>query len=142
MKIDARIAIAGLALFAAGTAAQIPADFSEAQQVRYQSLLKELRCLVCQNQTLAESNAELAGELRERVAEMIRQGADDEAIFAFMTERYGDFVRYRPPLEPRTYPLWALPVLLLAVLLAALLRFIVVQSRRSSAARKQGGEDE
>ena len=100
------------------------------QQVRYYALLEELRCLVCQNQTLAESNAELAGDLRNRVLTMVKDGVSDDEILSFMTERYGDFIRYRPPLKPKTYLLWAMPLILLVLLLTALLRFVAVQSRK------------
>ncbi len=106
------------------------AELSGEQEARYRALLEELRCLVCQNQTLAESNAELAGDLRGRVLTMVEDGESDEAILSFMTERYGDFIRYRPPVNPRTYLLWAMPLLLLAGLLTALFRFVAAQSRK------------
>ena len=111
----------------------VAAEVSEKYQARYQTLLEELRCLVCQNQTLAESNAELAGELRDQVSSMLEEGAGDEAILTFMTERYGDFVRYRPPFNARTWLLWLTPLILLATLLAALTRFVL---RRQKSARK------
>ncbi len=107
----------------------VAAEVSQQHQARYQALLEELRCLVCQNQTLAESNAELAGDLRDQVASMLEAGASDEAVLLFMTERYGDFIRYRPPLEARTYLLWLAPLILLVVLLAALIRFVLRQQK-------------
>lgn len=105
------------------------AELSPEQEARYLSLLEELRCLVCQNQTLAESSAELAGDLRGRVLQMVEEGASDEAILSFMTERYGDFVRYRPPFDSRTWLLWLAPLILLAGLLFALFRFVSAQEK-------------
>ncbi|MGD8978194.1 MAG: cytochrome c-type biogenesis protein CcmH [Gammaproteobacteria bacterium] len=84
-------------------------------QARYERLTNELRCLVCQNQTVADSNADLARDLRDETREMLLEGASDEQIVAFMTERYGDFVLYRPPLSSRTLVLWAAPALLLLI---------------------------
>lgn len=95
---------------------------------RYTRLLSELRCLVCQNQSLADSDAGLASDLRAQVREMLEGGASDEEIKIFMTERYGDFVLYDPPLAPRTYVLWAAPFVLLA--LTVLLLFRHVAGRR------------
>ena len=69
------------------------------QQVAYETLTKELRCLVCQNQTIADSNAELAADLRRHVYEMLQQGKSKEEIIQFMTDRYGDFVLYKPPFK-------------------------------------------
>jgi cytochrome c-type biogenesis protein CcmH len=84
-----------------------------AQQARYERLIKDLRCLVCQNQSIADSNATLAGDLRREVREMMIAGQTDDQIRDFMTARYGDFVLYRPPVSPRTWLLWSAPVLLL-----------------------------
>lgn len=91
---------------------------------RYRALLYELRCLVCQNQTLADSNAELAGDLRRRVRILMDQGLSDAQIFAHLQARYGDFVLYRPPLAWRTAALWAGPFLLLLLAAGLLLRRI------------------
>jgi cytochrome c-type biogenesis protein CcmH len=74
----------------------------------------ELRCLVCQNQTIADSHAELAVDLKNQVREMVRQGKTRDDIVDYMVQRYGDFVRYRPPVKPTTYLLWVGPFLLLA----------------------------
>ncbi|MGB5589127.1 MAG: cytochrome c-type biogenesis protein, partial [Gammaproteobacteria bacterium] len=84
-------------------------------QARYERLTNELRCLVCQNQTVADSNADLARDLRDQTREMLLDGASDEQIVTFMTERYGDFVLYRPPLTARTVLLWAAPALFLII---------------------------
>jgi len=99
------------------------------QEQRYHDLIKELRCLVCQNQSLAESDAGLAADLRDEVKAMIIEGADDNEIFRFMTERYGDFVLYQPPLKPQNYLLWVAPFLLLLVGLAVLIRNVARQNR-------------
>ncbi|MBL8276932.1 MAG: cytochrome c-type biogenesis protein CcmH [Pelomonas sp.] len=72
----------------------------------------ELRCLVCQNQTVADSHAALAVDLRNQVRDMLRLGASDDEVLRYMTDRYGDFVRYRPALQARTALLWAGPALL------------------------------
>ena len=79
---------------------------------RYQNILEELRCLVCQNQTLADSGSGLANDLRVEVKQMLEQGATDEEILKFMSDRYGDFVLYKPPVKPRTLLLWFGPFLL------------------------------
>jgi cytochrome c-type biogenesis protein CcmH len=73
---------------------------------RVQSFARQVRCLVCQNETLADSRAELATDLKREIREQMKIGRSDGEILAFLTERYGDFVWYRPPLKPRTYLLW------------------------------------
>jgi len=88
-------------------------------QARYERLTNELRCLVCQNQTVADSNADLARDLRDQTREMLIGGSTDEQIVAFMTDRYGDFVLYRPPLTARTILLWTAPALFLIIGLLA-----------------------
>jgi cytochrome c-type biogenesis protein CcmH len=84
-----------------------------AMQARYEHINRELRCLVCQNQTIADSNATLAQDLRREVREMMNAGKTDEEIRTFMLERYGDFVLYRPRMTAGNFFLWAAPVLLL-----------------------------
>lgn len=83
------------------------------KQARYTRLVHELRCLVCQNQTIADSNAELATDLRNKVGDMIEAGMTDAEIIEFLTSRYGDFVLYRPPVQGNTMLLWLGPFLLL-----------------------------
>ncbi len=80
---------------------------------QYKTLIKELRCLVCQNQTIADSNADLAKDLRQQVYEMLLQGKTRKEIVDYMLARYGDFVLYRPPLKGKTLLLWAGPVIFL-----------------------------
>jgi cytochrome c-type biogenesis protein CcmH len=89
---------------------QLPDPRQEAQA---KALMEELRCLVCQGQSIADSNAELAGDMRAMVRQRIAAGEKPEAVRAWLIERYGDWVSYRPPVEPMTWPLWAAPLLLL-----------------------------
>lgn len=117
-------------LFSAMTAAY--AADPAALDARVQKLAEELRCLVCQNQSLADSNADLAIDLKNQVREQIKQGASDQQVIAFMTERYGDFVLYRPPLKATTLLLWFGPGLLLIGGLIAL--FMRLRRRAKGAA--------
>ena len=87
---------------------------SSSQESRYKALIAELRCLVCQNQNLADSNAELARDLRLLTYNMILSGSSDSEIVQFMVSRYGDFVLYRPLFKPKTALLWLAPLILLA----------------------------
>lgn len=109
------------------------------QQARYERLTNELRCLVCQNQTVADSNADLAKDLRDQTRRMIETGATDEQILTFMTERYGDFVLYRPPVRARTALLWAAPILLL--LAGALSAGLVIRRRSRDIDIPEHGEE-
>ena len=94
------------------------------QQARYERLNRELRCLQCQNQTIADSTAPLAADLRREVREMMKAGRTDAEIRQFMLERYGDFVLYRPRMSAATFLLWAAPGLLLVIGALAAVRFI------------------
>jgi cytochrome c-type biogenesis protein CcmH len=104
-----------------------------AEQARFERLIRDLRCLVCRSESIADSNATLAADLRREVEELMRAGRTDAEIRAYMTERYGDFVLMRPPVAPRTWLLWAAPAVFLAGGFAAAL---VVVRRRSRAARE------
>jgi len=106
-----------------GQTAQPLAEDPELEK-RLQALSQELRCLVCQNETLADSRAGLAEDLRREIREQMRAGKTDQEIVTFLTGRYGDFVLYRPRVTPTTYLLWFGPFLLLAVGLAVLYRQI------------------
>jgi cytochrome c-type biogenesis protein CcmH len=93
-----------------------PLPFADrAEEVRFQDLVRELRCLVCQNQNLADSDATLAKDLRAEVFELMRSGKSDAEIKTFLTDRYGDFVLYKPPVKPGTWVLWFGPLLVLAI---------------------------
>jgi cytochrome c-type biogenesis protein CcmH len=83
------------------------------QETRAQALMEELRCLVCQGQSIADSDADLAGDMRDLVRRRIAAGEKPEAIRAWLIERYGDWISYRPTAEPINWPLWAAPVILL-----------------------------
>ena len=107
-------------------------------ETRVQRLATELRCLVCQNQTIADSNSGLADDLRNQVREQLRRGASDEQVLQFMTDRYGDFVLYRPPFKASTALLWAGPTALLVIGLGAL---VLVLRRRSKLAPDQFEND-
>ncbi len=112
-------------------------DFKDAaEQARYERLIRDLRCLVCQNESIADSNAPLASDLRREVRELMTEGKDDAEIHVFLTERYGDFVLYRPPLRPRTWLLWSAPVLFL---LGGLAVVGMIVARRARAARADPG---
>ena len=89
-------------------------------EARMLEITGELRCLVCQNQTIADSHADLAVDLRQEVREMLKRGQTPEQIRRYMTDRYGDFILYRPPLKPSTAVLWLAPAGLLAIALVAL----------------------
>ena len=93
-----------------------------ALELRVMRLSNELRCLVCQNQTIADSHAPLAIDLRNQVREQLREGKSEEEILSYMVQRYGDFVRYRPPVKMQTLVLWFGPFLLLAGGVFALMR--------------------
>jgi len=89
-------------------------EFSSAEmESQYKKLVNELRCLVCQNQNLADSNSELAQDLRKEVYQMLEKGNSDDEIIDFMVARYGDFVLYKPPFKPVTFLLWLGPFVLL-----------------------------
>ena len=113
------------ALFTLGVlAADTPVTFeSPADRERYDTLLEELRCLVCQNQSLSDSHAELAQDLRDQVYAMIMDGKDNAAIADFMVARYGDFVLYKPPVKSSTWLLWFGPLLMLVLALAVVAIF-------------------
>ena len=96
-------------------------------QTRFERITLELRCLVCQNESIADSNADLAVDLRRQVREMLVAGKSNDAIFEFMTNRYGEFVRFSPPLEPKTVLIWGAPFLML--LLGGAIIFRVVRHR-------------
>ena len=83
------------------------------QEAKAQALMEELRCLVCQGQSIADSDAELAGDMRDLVRRRIAAGEEPGAIRAWLIERYGDWISYRPTAEPITWPLWATPIILL-----------------------------
>ena len=107
-----------------------PAFDDPVLEEQYQAIIREVRCLVCQNQTIADSNASLAADLRREIREMMGAGATEEEVVEFLVARYGDFVLYRPPVQPTTWALWAAPLVLLAIgaiVFARILRTRLVQ---------------
>ena len=121
-----RLAVQLLLLFSltGAVAAQTAQPLAEDPELekRLLALSEELRCLVCQNETLAESRAGLAEDLRREIREQMKAGKTDQEIIAFLTARYGDFVLYRPRVTPTTYLLWFGPFVLLAIGLVFLYR--------------------
>lgn len=130
----ARHLIPGILTLAIGATALVPApafaavealEFSSAaQEADYKHLTETLRCLVCQNQNIADSNAELALDLRHKTYELVRQGKTNDQIVDFMVKRYGDFVMYNPPLRGDTLLLWIGPFVILLIGIGLMLRTI------------------
>jgi cytochrome c-type biogenesis protein CcmH len=121
---------------------------------RVMNLAKELRCLVCQNETLADSRADLALDLRNQIREQMKAGRSDKQIIAFMTDRYGKFILFRPPVDPTTYLLWFGPFVFLLGGLLVLFRYVkqrreliveqplsVDERRRAEALLKPSGKE-
>jgi len=130
--------LAAAALLLSGTVwAQEPLQFdSPEQEQRYNDLTFELRCLVCQNQNLADSDAPLAQDLRREIWEMMHAGKTNDEIKSYLVERYGDFVLYRPPMQGNTLALWIIPAALLFG--GAIIVALTVRNRnRKLAAQKQ-----
>ena len=125
------IVVTASVLCVANVAGQTEEDLSPTQEARYHELLEELRCLVCQNQSLAESDAELAGDLRAEVLRMVTAGNSNDEVFTFMTDRYGSFVRYRPPFNLTTLLLWCAPFIVLLASLVFLFKQIAKRNRSS-----------
>jgi cytochrome c-type biogenesis protein CcmH len=117
-----------------------PVAEDPALERRLQTLAKELRCLVCQNESLADSHADLAGDLRREVRDLMRSGKSDAEIKQFLVARYGDFVLYRPPVKGSTYVLWVGPFVLLAVGAAVLIVLLVRRRRLVGEARLDSGQ--
>ena len=117
----------------AGLAAEL--SMTDEQTQRYQALIAELRCLVCQNQNIADSNAPLAQDLRAQVQEKILAGQSDTEIKRYLVERYGDFVLYRPPVKRSTWLLWGGPFLLLLLGLSIAWRIFVHRGREAASSQ-------
>jgi cytochrome c-type biogenesis protein CcmH len=101
-----------------------PSAADPALEERVMKLSKELRCLVCQNETLADSRADLAVDLRDQIREQMRAGKSDKEIISYFTQRYGKFILYNPPIDPTTYLLWFGPFVFLLAGLALLFRYL------------------
>jgi cytochrome c-type biogenesis protein CcmH len=109
-----------------------------AEQARYETLIHVFRCLVCQNETIADSDADLAADLRRQVHDMVAAGRSDTEIRAYLVDRYGNFVLYKPPVETSTWLLWSGPFLLLFVGLVVVIT--VVRRRAHMDAAPPAGE--
>ncbi len=110
-------------------------DFDSPQQERtYKELTSELRCLVCQNQDIADSNAELAQDMRHKVFRMLKEGKTKQEIIDFMVQRYGDFVRYKPPFKGKTLVLWIGPFVIFVLAVVLMLRAIARARQRDERA--------
>jgi cytochrome c-type biogenesis protein CcmH len=138
-----------LAVLGAQAREALPLADDEAVEQRLIGIAEELRCLVCQNESLAGSRADLAQDLRREIRSLIRAGKTDPEILEYLVSRYGDFVRYRPPLKPTTWLLWLGPFVLLVVALGALLAYVrrrrapevtLTDDERSRAVAILGGE--
>jgi len=120
------LVVVGLLISFAGATIAKEAQPNEDPQIaaRMRNLTEQLRCLVCQNETLADSRADLAEDLRKEIREQMKQGKSDQEIIAFLTQRYGDFVLYNPPVKATTYLLWFGPFVLLIGGTVVLFRFL------------------
>jgi cytochrome c-type biogenesis protein CcmH len=135
------LALAGAAAFAAsapgvsqgappGAAVDVYGELRDpGLQGRFERITHDLRCLVCQNESIADSNVELAADLRRQVREMLVAGQSDDAIFRFMTDRYGEFVRFNPPLETKTLLIWGAPFIMLILGAVIIVRIVRQRSR-------------
>jgi len=130
-----------LGMPAAHAAEAQPTSADPALEARVMALASELRCLVCQNQTIADSHADLAIDLRNQVREMLQRGDSPEQVKAYMTDRYGDFVLYRPPVKNTTALLWYGPAALL-VLAVIVLIWVIRRRSRLPADRFEDDPDE
>ncbi len=125
MKRAAASLLLLFSLFLPGFAKEAqPAAADPVLEERVMRLSKELRCLVCQNETLADSRADLAEDLRSQIREQMKAGKTDKEIVAYLTQRYGKFILYNPPVDPTTYFLWFGPFVLLLAGLFVLFRYV------------------
>jgi cytochrome c-type biogenesis protein CcmH len=129
MKRLIALLLLALAFGAASAKEAAPLAEDPVVEQRLIAISEEMRCLVCQNESLAGSRSDLANDLRRELRTLIKQGKTDAEIREFMVERYGDFVLYRPPVKPETYLLWAGPFLLMIVAVAVLLMYLRRRNR-------------
>ena len=150
MKLLLALLIALSSLFATMPAAHAqvgtdvaPLQFEDkAEEARFHALVAELRCVMCQNQSLAESNAQIAVDLRREVLELMRQGKDNREIKQFLVERYGEFVLYRPQVESKTWLLWFGPALVLLAGGAIVVGAVRRRARGTPAARQDNNDEQ
>ena len=136
-----RMLLSIVLLFGGLVFAAAPIEFLDAtEEARFNAMIEELRCLVCQNQSLADSDAGLAEDLRQEVLKQMRSGKNDEEVKTFLVERYGDFVLYRPPLQKNTLLLWLGPGAIL--LIGAVLVLLNVKNRTQMILAETGPDQE
>lgn len=134
-----RLTLVLLLLLATAVQAMAPIVFqSDAEEARFRALTAELRCVMCQNQSLADSNAQIAVDLRKQVLNLMRKGQSDAQIKAWLVERYSDFVLYRPEVKPMTWLLWFGPGVI--VLGGAITVIVIVRRRAALASPLSAGE--
>ena len=138
LKTVLAIVLAGLMGLPAAKEAQLMAE-DPVLEARVMAIAEELRCLVCQNESIAASHADLAVDLRKQIRQKLKQGQSQQEILDFMVQRYGDFVLYRPPLKSSTWLLWGGPFLLLAVAVLAL--GLTIRRRRTLSAAPLGADE-
>ena len=127
--------------FAQSVGDPAPLQFQDtAEEARFHALTSELRCVMCQNQSLADSNAQIAHDLRREVLKLMREGKSDDEVVAFLVQRYGEFVRYKPAMEPSTWLLWFGPALLLLGGGIVVVRIVRARARRGVAVPDDGQE--
>ncbi|GAB2492992.1 cytochrome c-type biogenesis protein [Arenimonas alkanexedens] len=127
-----RLLFLALMLASLAAAAMAPIEFRDAtEEARFRALSAELRCVMCQNQSLADSNAQIAEDLRRQVLDLMREGKTDDEIKDYLVARYSDFVLYNPPVKPTTWLLWFGPGL---ILLGGAAVLVVVVRRRAASA--------
>ena len=144
LLVAAALTLATAAPLAAQPASDpAPLQFSDAgEETRFHALVAELRCVMCQNQSLAESNAQIAHDLRREVLQLMRQGKDDREIKQFLVERYGEFVLYRPQVESKTWLLWFGPALVLLAGAAMVAGIVRKRAQAASAERMPDQRDD
>ena len=128
------LALAALLVAFAGVAAAAaaPLQFADAsEEARFRALVAELRCVMCQNQSLADSNAPIAQDLRAEVLRLMREGKSDPQIKQYLVERYTEFVLYKPPVKPSTWLLWFGPALVVLVGAGAIVAIVRRKSRQA-----------
>ena len=131
-----------LLVFTNVPAVDTPMEFNDpTTELRFKKLTEELRCLVCQNQSLADSHAGLAQDLRNEVYRMVIAGDSDKEILAYMVNRYGDFVLYRPPVKNTTYFLWIGPFLMLLIAIIVIARVIRLRANDLAEEDNEQGND-
>lgn len=141
LKVIGLVLALAIAVPASATIDQYEFD-NIAASARYMALIEELRCPKCQNQNLADSNAEIAQDMRDEIYRLMDQGLSDQQIVEHLVSRYGDFVRYKPPVNEQTAVLWLVPALLLFLAVCVVVFLIISQAKRASKPSVELSDDE